>query len=475
MRRNPLVPVALALIVGIAGQHWLPAVDTTVWLILALGAALTSSLLLILRRRMHLSPTLILLLLSVAGIGGMLGRRSDPQYNPHDWTHLSGQKAFIAVRLTETPQPRTRSWSAKARVESVDGQTSEGDIRLFLKQDTAATALHYGDRLLIHGYPDLAKRTLYTTSDHYIVTSRDSTSLRSRCERLRMRLLQRMQQGPLTEREAGLAAAMTLGWRADMDPDTQATFRDAGIAHLLAVSGLHVGLVATIASLLCFWIPKERRGRIARGILTLAAVWGFAMITGMKPSTMRAALMFSLFIVSNIGERDTPPMNLLAATALLTLTAHPMLLFDVGWQMSYAAVAGILLARPLIGLYHNRIWDAATVSLAATAATLPITTATFHTIQPYFLIANVVIIPLAGVILALSLTYMAIPCVATAWPLEWVLKGTEWLTAKVSALPGAVIELAPTAGWVTATIAAAVAILLISENYAMRRVNPQAG
>lgn len=475
MRRNPLVPAALALMAGIAGQHWLPAVGNTVWLILTLGAALAGSLLMILRRRMQFSPTLLLLLLSVAGIGGMLGRRSDPQSNTHDWTYLSGQKAFIAVRLTETPQPRTRSWSAKARAESVDGHTSEGDILLFLRKDTAAAALHYGDRLLIHGYPDLAKRSLYTTSDHYIVTERDSTSLHARCERLRMHLLHRVQRGPLAEREAGLAAALTLGWRADMDPDTQAAFRDAGIAHLLAVSGLHVGLVAAIASLLCFWIPKERRGRIARGVLTLAAVWGFALITGMKPSTMRAALMFSLFIVSNIGERGTPSMNLLAATALLTLTARPMLLFDVGWQMSYAAVAGILLARPLIGLYHNRIWVATTVCLAATAATLPITTASFHTIQPYFLIANVVIIPLAGVVLALSLAYMAIPCVATASPLEWVLKGTEWLTAKVSALPGAAIELAPTAGWTAAAAAATVAALLIGGNYAMRRVNPQAG
>ncbi len=483
MRRNPMVAVALALMAGIAGQHWLTAVGNTAWAMLTAGAALAGGILLVLRRRMTLFPTLLLTLLCVAGIGGMLGRRSDPQYNSRDWAAIADLKAseqgntkvIIKVRLTETPQPRKRSWLAKARVYGLDGKESEGEILLFFRNDTAATALRYGDSLLIHGYPDLGKRMLYTTSDHYIITARDSTSLRARSERIRMGLLKRMNSGPLDSREAGLAAALVLGWRGNLEPETQASFRDAGIAHLLAVSGLHVGLVAIITGLLFFWVPKERKGRIIRGAIQLATVWIFALLTGMAPSTTRAALMFSLFIVSNITERNTPKMNLLATTAILTLVAQPMLLFNIGWQLSYAAVAGILLALPIITLYHNRLWQAAIVSIAATAATLPVTTSVFHTIQPYFLIANVVIVPLAGVVLALAIAYLAVPCEVTAWPLEWVLKGVERLTARVSELPGAVVELVPTAGWTTAIIALAVATVLIGGNIAVRRVSRPAG
>ena len=409
MRRAPLIPVALAIMSGIAAQHWLASAASWVWWALTLSAAVSVGILLVSKRKMSVLPTIILISLCVAGIGGTLGRRFDPQSNELHWTHqTASEKAFLAAKLTEVPQPRERSWRAKARVESIDGRRTEGDITLFFKKDSISGTLCYGDRLVIHGYPDLEKMRLYTTSDHYIITERDNRSLRARSERLRMHLLHGMLNGPLGNREAGIAAAMTLGWKAGLEPETRAAFRDAGVAHLLAVSGLHVGLAAAIAGLLFFWIPRTRQGRIARGAIVFSTVWGFTLLTGIAPSAMRAALMFSLFIISDINERNTPKMNLLAAAAILTLIAKPMLLFDWGWQLSYAAVAGILLMRPIINMSRNRLWQAAMVSIGATAATLPITTAAFHTIQPYFLIANIVIVPLSGVILALALCYMAV-------------------------------------------------------------------
>ena len=98
-------------------------------------------------------------------------------------------------------------------VESVDGRPTRGELHLYLRKDSLAATLRYGDRLLAHGYADTTKRTLYITSDHYLLTSRDSTSLRARSERLRMQLLRRMQAGPLERRYAGVVEALTLGWR----------------------------------------------------------------------------------------------------------------------------------------------------------------------------------------------------------------------------------------------------------------------
>lgn len=457
--------MALAMMGGIACQHWLSSLPTAAWLWLLAATAAMVGVMLVIRRRLDSYLPLVALMLCVFAVGGTLGRRHDPLYNSCDWSHSIGEQErpeYIALRLVSTPVPRERSYMAKAEVLSVGNKTTEGTTRVYFKKEPASEWLRYGDGLLLHTYLGGEQRSIYTTSGHYIITHRDSTSLRARSEALRLRLLRRIQRGPLPAEESAIAAAMTLGWKANLDPETHAAFRDAGIAHLLAVSGLHVGLVAMMMGMLCFFVPKDSKGRVVRGAVQLAGVWAFALLSGMAPSTMRAALMFSLFIVSNILARRTPKLNLLAATAILTLAARPMLLFDVGWQLSYAAVAGILLARPVIMLYRNWLWQSAAVSASATLATLPVTLAVFHRLQPYFLIANVVIVPLSGVILALSLAYMAVPCGLTAWLLHWPLAGMGWLTRLVSSLPWASVEVAAPRPWLIFLLSALVIAMLLS-------------
>ena len=436
MRKAPLVPVALALMAGILAAHAI-GLGLLPWTMLMAAAVLAIGLVFILKRTFAaLWPALVLCF----GMGGLLGTAANPKTDPADWRHGCPEQCHLTVRLLETPTPRERSIKVLAKVENIDSQRRRGNMTLYLRPDSLGLTLGYGDQLLLHAWPDTTHGWLYTTSDHYIVVHRDTTSLRAHSEKLRMKLLRRMQGGPLSERHAGVAEALTLGWRADIDPEVKASFRDAGIAHLLAVSGLHVGILASIAYLLTFWLGRERRGRLVGGGIRLAVVWLFALLTGLAPSTVRAALMFSLFIVADILGRRTSRLNLLAAAAILTLAVHPMLLFDVGWQLSYAAVAGILVARPMITAYRNGLWQSAAVSMAATLATLPVTIATFRRIHPYFLIANVVIIPLAGVLLGLSLVYMAVPCGVTAWPLEVLLSIADWLTRLIASLPGASID-----------------------------------
>lgn len=267
---------------------------------------------------------------------------------------------------------------------------------------------------------------------------RDSSPLRERAEAVRMHLLQRMQSGPL--QDGGVAEALVLGWKTDVNRDTKTNYRNAGLAHLLAVSGLHVGLLAGMVGILFWWTGRERKGRIVRGSLQLVAVWLFALITGMAPSTMRAALMFSMFIVNDMVGRRVVPLNLLALVAIVMLLAEPLLIYNIGWQLSFSAVAGILLAQPAIQAFRTPFGQAAAVSVAATLATMPVVVATFHRLPLYFLIANVIVVPVAGVILGLSLLYMLLPCAVTAWPLQMLLKGTDTLTAWVGSLPYAVAE-----------------------------------
>ena len=284
----------------------------------------------------------------------------------------------------------------------------------------------------------------------------ESSPLRTFSEPLRTRLLHRMQGGPL--QDGGVAEALALGWKADIGRDTKVHYHNAGLAHLLAVSGLHVGIMAGIVGVLFWWTGRERRGRIIRGSLQLLAVWGFAFITGAAPSTLRAALMFSMFIVNDMASRRVVPLNLLALAAIVMLLAEPLLIYDVGWQLSFSAVAGILLAQPAIRALHTPFGQAAAVSVAATLATLPVVVATFHRLPLYFIIANVIVVPAAGFILGLSLLYMLLPCAVTAWPLQLLLRGTDALTAWVGSLPYAVAEDI----YLSAPLLLAVTLLVIS-------------
>lgn len=469
MQKVPLVPMAVALMVGIAMAAPAGGLPVWVWVVLLAVTALAGGILLMLKKKDLRSILTLLLALTFVAIGALRCLPDAPQHDTRHWTHLVGQPSFLTLRLTETPVPRERSWKAEADVLSVDGRETHGTLRLFLRKDSTAATLRFGDTLTLHGYADTLRGMLYVTSDHYLVTGRDSTSLHARSEALRMNLLHRMQRGSLKHRHAGVAEAMTLGWRGDLEPDLQAQFRDAGIMHLLCVSGLHVGLLAVMVGWMFFWLGEEKRGRILRGSLQLLALWGFALLTGLAPSTVRAALMFSLFVVSRMMGRRTDSLNLLALAAIAMLMADPLLLFDVGWQLSFSAVAGILLARPAIRAFHNPFWQAAVVSLAATLATLPVTLSTFHTFYPYFLIANIIIVPLAALILGLSLLYLLLPCPLFASPLWWILECSDRLTGAISRLPGATIndiEISPL-GMVL--LVAGIFLLLITINSLLQR------
>lgn len=459
MRKAPLIAVALALMAGMSVAHHVTLLPWTVWLTLLGIGCLTGGLALLFQhRRQNIIFTGILLFL--IGIGGLLMHLHDPQFDTHQWPHQCPEQAYLTVKIAETPLPRTKSYRAKAEVTTVDGHPCRGTITLYLKKDSTAATLHYGDQLMIHGFPNLEKQTLYTTSGHYLIIGRDSTSLRARSEKLRMNLLHRMQAGPLEKRYAGIAEAMTLGWRGDIDPAMNAAFRDSGIMHLLCVSGLHVGLLAAIVGGLLFWTGKERRGRLIRGMAQIVTIWGFTLLTGLAPSTTRAALMFSLFVISNILAQRTERLNLLAAAAIIMLAVKPMLLYDTGWQLSFAAVGGILLARPVILAFHNKLLQSAAVSTAATVGTLPIVVATFHRLPLYFLIANIIIVPAAALLLGLSLLYLAIPCALIAWPLQLILHLSDLLTTWVSSLPYATVDNITLGPWAMAALIVAVILLL---------------
>lgn len=206
------------------------------------------------------------------------------------------------------------------------------------------------------------------------------------------------------KRAAAFAAALLLGETADLDPETVSAFRDGGVAHVLAISGLHVGLL-TLG--LAFALRPLRLRIAARDAILLASTLAFAAFTGGRAPVLRAALMIGLYLGARLLGRPTSPAQVFGLSALVLLLADPSSLFDVGFLLTYAAVFGIstlgpLFARPLRGRLPAPLADGIAATLGAELCVFPVQATVFHVIPFVALVSNLVVVPLAGVFLFAS-------------------------------------------------------------------------
>lgn len=248
----------------------------------------------------------------------------------------------------------------------------------------------------------------------------------------------------------GLAATLLLGHRGLLASEAKAAFREAGAAHVLAISGLHVSIVLSLFSVLL--LGRSRRGLAWKVPFLLLLLGGFALLTGGSVSVLRASLMSAVALLALPLRRRYYGWNSLALAALALLVIHPAWVYDLGFQLSFAAVAGILLWRPLLeGLVPTPwrltrwVWDVVWVSLAATLATLPLTLYHFGTLPLYFLLANLLILPAMGLVLGLGLAWLvlgSLPGIGAllTWLLTQLLTFLHASASLVAGLPGAVLE-----------------------------------
>lgn len=392
-------------------------------------------------------------------------------------------RTTLVVRLADTPHPSTRSVKVPAEVEAYTDSTglhaTRGCIMLFLQPSASADSLRYGDRLYVSTRPSRPngeqnphqfdyRRYLrhkgilwqcYCDSNSWLLARADTPpkGLTAWAKSLQKSLVERLRRTALTPAQQGIAEALLLGWRDDLDPDTQRQFRDAGITHLLCVSGLHVGIVAWLAGLLLLPLGRRRWARTLRGTLQMVVIWLFVCITGMAPSTLRAGVMFSFLLLGDIGARRGIVLNNLCTSAVLLLLVRPGMLFDVGFQLSYSAVLGIMaLMRPLECLLPipyrgpawwlpRKVWGYVCLSTAAQLGTLPLVLYNFHQFPTWFLVANVTIVPFAalllGTVIAVVLTGgWPVLCGAATALLRLELEGIDALTRWIGTLPCATLD-----------------------------------
>lgn len=237
----------------------------------------------------------------------------------------------------------------------------------------------------------------------------DSTIVQKASERMldyRQQLLQQYQQLSVDKEGYAMVAAMTLGDKSALSTEVRDIFNITGAGHILAISGLHLGILYMMVSLLV----RGLRLRIITQILTILLVWVFAFLVGMTPSVIRSATMLTIYGILSLGYRQKMSINVLAFTAIILLVIKPQSLFDISFQMSFLAVLAILLFFPLLNnmfserwLMEHRLlrwlWGMTALSLSAQIGVAPLIAFYFHRFSTYFLLSNFIVIPCAYLIL----------------------------------------------------------------------------
>jgi competence protein ComEC len=237
--------------------------------------------------------------------------------------------------------------------------------------------------------------------------------------RWRRRAEVKLQEARLSDGSRAMAQALILGQKRDLDRDVMDRFSTTGVIHILAVSGLHVGIVLLMVQLVLNRIPWPYRFRWVPAVLSAVAVWLFALITGLSPSVNRAATMFSFLAVGKVMGRHVPSLHGLLTSAFVLLLLFPGYLFEVGFQLSYAAVAGILLVQPWLALWVQsrwmlvrKAWEMTSVTVAAQLTTFPLGMFYFAKFPFWFIPANWVVLPVLPLVLGAGIVTLLIP---TSW------------------------------------------------------------
>ncbi|MFI5204170.1 MAG: ComEC/Rec2 family competence protein [Flavobacteriales bacterium] len=394
-----------------------------------------------------------------------------------DKTHFTRHKKIDAYNgyICETPVEKEKSWKTTVRIQHIrlgnTWITASGNVLVYMRKHHSKKPV-YGQTLVFTGVPQeidpplnpgqfdykqyLSYHGIYhrmfLDSGHMRTTGRENFPVFNFGTDLREKLMKILAQQGLTGNEYAVAGALVLGITDQLDPDMVRAYASTGALHVLSVSGLHVGVLYIMLNFIFSFLGKNKKGKIAKSLIILTLIWFYALLTGLSPSVLRSATMFSFITVGALVNRKGNIYNSIAASAFVLLCMDPYIIMQVGFQLSYLAVLGIVYLYPKIygWLYFknyaaDKIWSITAVSLSAQLITFPLGLLYYHQFPNYFFLSNLVVIPLGSLILytgVLMLLFSAVPFVSAAltavlyYEILWLNKAVVW----VESLPNALYE-----------------------------------
>ena len=357
-------------------------------------------------------------------IGFLLARLHAPE------PIVEGQGVYLA-RVYDPPVEKGKTVKVMLEIEGLHSDTgtvkSNGRLIAYLEKTEEALALSYGEMISFSAHVDPVPPPLnpqefdyrtylhrqgvagrvYLKQDEWMpVGVNHGNPIFSFAYRFRDHLLDALKRNGITEDEFGAGAAILLGYDESLPAQLRQHYVAAGSMHILCVSGMHVGIIYLLASFVLGFIGKGKKMVKVRSVLLLVLIWFYALLTGLSPSILRSTLMISMVILGELTRRKGVILNSIAASAFIILLINPNDLFSIGFQLSYAAVVGIvLLQRPIYLLFYiknklfDKVWEITAVSIAAQIATMPFTVFYFKQFTPYFWLSNLPMTPLSFIVI----------------------------------------------------------------------------
>jgi competence protein ComEC len=424
--------------------------------------------------RRYLNPGLLAMPL-VFMLGYVHLVRQTESRQPDHLLHTPNIGFYKAV-ITRFAEEKTSSWKIEAQVSQVytgRWQAKTGKILLYFSREDFPDAFRYGDVLLIKGSPQpiappgnpgefdyrqfLANKNIY--HQHFVragdvirVGHAPPSQLMAYAIATRLWAESTLERFVSGEREQAIAAALVLGVTDGLDNELLQAYAATGSMHVLAVSGLHVSILYVIILWLLRPLNKFAGGRWLVALMSLSILWMYAFITGVSPSVLRAVTMFSFIAIATPWARRTNIYNTLAVSAFFLLLFDPLMILSVGFQLSYLAVLGIVYLYPrLLACWEPKhwvvteIWKITCVSIAAQLATFSLGLLYFHQFPNYFLLSNLLIVPLSFVILILGLlvltfSFISFIAMAVGFCLEIIIKAVNYIVFTIERFPFSVID-----------------------------------
>jgi len=355
--------------------------------------------------------------------------------------HFSKTKSqYIIVKINNEPVLKNGLLRFTATVEEgvnnkIKTPTS-GTLLITLK-DSTARDLYYGDELLIpakyatveppynpaeFNYKQyLANKNIYYQQflfqGQYRVLAHDAGSpVIAYSLRLRQHLVEKLKANMHDPAAVAVASTIILGYRADLSSDVLQAYQNTGTVYVLTVSGAQVAVIYFMLSFSLGFLNRYKYGKVLRAVIIIGFIWYYALLTGLSPAVCRAVVVISMVVVGRTFNRYINSLNILAISAFALLLYDPYYITEVGFQLAYLAVAGLIIFRPVVYKWlkfknkiADRIWSVCSVSIAAQVVTFPLSAYYFHQFPVYFLVSNLLAVLPVTIIMYTGIIYLLLP------------------------------------------------------------------
>ncbi len=358
-----------------------------------------------------------------------------PKNNPdhfinHFKTELEGSSPTVIAEVLEVLKPGMYQDRYILQIIKLNSNYVEGKLLLNVSKDSLAPKLKAGQPIAALGeFEDIkgslnpysfdysrymktlgVYKQLNISNDQFETLAISTISLRAYAGKLRDKIIVNLKKQDFNKDELAVIQALLLGQRQELSREVQQNYAAAGVIHILAVSGLHVGIILFMLNWGMKFMERWKNGKFLKVAILLISLWGFALVAGLSPSVVRAVSMFSFVAIGMQLNRRTSILNTLFASLLILLLINPLYIFQVGFQLSYTAVFAIVVFQPAIMRLLNTenkflryVWKIVSVTLAAQIGVLPLSLFYFHQFPGLFLVSNIFILPFMGLILAIGI------------------------------------------------------------------------